>query len=195
MHIVFITRCYKPTNIQIIKNNLKEVFSSSSEHTYQQYLVVDMTHGEKQEDFNAFKDNVTSVWFTYQKVDRYNYDGVDKVVSTINKENTFIYVLDDDNLIKDNFLHIFDNYNNEDMIVFPDDDPVCYHYGDEICEGGLDLCNYITKLETMKQLKFYDGRESASSDGRFAVKVLKSQKKMLYLKDAFVIYGTLPKPE
>lgn len=193
MHIVFITRCYKPTNIQKIKDNLKEVFSKQTNFTYQQYLVVDMTHGGTEDQFNFFKDDLTHVQFAYEKIDQYNCNYIDLLVDKINKENTFVYILDDDNLIKKEFLNIFNNYNNEDMIIFHNDGHNCYKDG-IIRVGGIDMCNFITKLQTMKQIKFYDGEDSYSCDGRFAVKVLKSQKKILYLKDSCVIYGALSKP-
>ena len=118
MKIIFITRCYKPTNLQAIKDNLKEVFYKQSEHSYVQYLLVDMSYGEKEQAFKCFEDEHTKTYFIYEKKDYYNNSGIDQLLKKINEDqNDWVYVLDDDNFINKDILKAFDSYLDEDVIL------------------------------------------------------------------------------
>lgn len=180
MNVVFITRCYKPTNIQRIKDNLKSIFEKQDNISYVQYLLVDLTYNEPQQNFKVFEDEHTRVHFTYYKKDHYNNFGIDQLVSTIKgDQNTWIYFLDDDNFITNDFPKIFDNYQGEDVLVVNNNAlrftslPVI---GKVI--GNIDISNYVVKLNVMKKNNMYvEGKKSYSADGAFFENLLKHQYK------------------
>lgn len=194
MNIIFVTRCYKPTNLQAIKDNLKEVFQGQTEHSYVQYLLVDMSYGQKEQAFYKLEDEHTKVNFIYNKQDYYNNSSIDQLANRLHEDqNSWLYVLDDDNLINKNFLNVFNDYKGEDVLV------VDSNYlrfltlptaGRVI--GAVDYCNYIVKLNVKKQIKLIQqGEKSYQTDGRFFLHLMQKQYKFKFThqvvvkKDAF----------
>lgn len=197
MKTVFITRCYKPTNLQRIKQNLKSVFANQDKHSYVQYLLVDMSYGEKQQNFKCFEDEHTIIHFTYNKKDYYNNAGIDEVIQSIeDDQNTFVFVLDDDNLIDNNFLTVYDNYQGEDILFvncqrFKITPPVVV--GKVV--GKVDTSNYIVKLKVRKQTPIYvEGEKSYPADGRFFQNLLKKQYTIKYLCYKVTTYAAMNRP-
>lgn len=197
MNIIFVTRCYKPKNIQAIKDNLKEVFSKQTEHSYVQYLLVDMSYNQPEQNFKCFEDEHTKVVFTYNKKDYYNQFGMDQLVRSIpDDQNSWVYFLDDDNLINNNFLNIFNNYQGEDFIIV---NSSCMMIQVPLTVGRIisrvDLSNYIVKLALKKENDFYEeGKSSYAADGRFLENIIKKRYKHKYIKDVVVHYSALQRP-
>ena len=194
MNIIFITRCYKPTNLQQSKDNLREVFANQVEHTYVQYLLVDMSYGETEEHFKCFEDENTKVVFIYNKKDYYNNYGIDQVVNSIeDDQNTWIYVFDDDNLLNKDFINIFDEYEGEEVLVVNWNKPHCT-VGNVV--GKVDTCNYIVKLRVRKETPvYYEGFKSYPADGVFFENLMKKQYKIKYTTHYNVItYAALKRP-
>ena len=180
MNIIFITRCYKPTNIQKVKQNLKNIFSAQTKHNYVQYLLVDMSYNQTEDSFKCFEDEQTKVVFTYNKIDHYNCFGIDQLVKTIEgDQNTWIYFLDDDNFITENFLNIFNNYQGEDVLVVNNNALrfTCLPVIGKVI-GRIDISNYVVKLKVMKDNRFYiEGNKSYEADGAFFENLLKGNYK------------------
>lgn len=178
MNIVFITRCYKPTNIQAIKDNIKEVFSNQEEHNYTQYLLVDLSYNQLQENFKCFEDDKTKVVFTYNKRDHYNSYGISQLIKTLEgDQNTWVYILDDDNFILKDFLTVFSKQSNEDVLVV-NNNALKFTSLPAIGKviGNIDVSNYIVKLNVFKDNSFFvEGRKSYQSDGLFFENLLKKQ--------------------
>ena len=69
MNFIFITRCYKPINIDKVKESIRLVFKKTK-HTYRHIILVDMTHinGYTEDDYSKFKDDeLTELHFVYKK--------------------------------------------------------------------------------------------------------------------------------
>lgn len=197
MNIIFITRCYKPTNIQRIKDNLLEVFSNQDKISYIQYLLVDLSYNEPQQNFKCFEDEHTKVHFTYQKKDYYNTFGIDQIVQAVSSDqNSWVYILDDDNLITKNFLSIFDNYQGEEVLL-ADNNAYRYVYPPEIGKviGKIDMSNYVVKLNIFKDNHIYiEGNKSYQSDGAYFELLLKKQYKVKCTKQYIVTKSALSRP-
>lgn len=199
MHFIFLTRCYRTTNIDTIKKNIFALFASQSKHTYQQELIVDMTHGQNKDDFIAFADEHTHITLVYTKDDndKYMYKVIDKVVETLDIENAFTYMLDDDNILKSNFLEVLDDYHDEDAIVFKFENnlkmgtPAAIIMG---CVGYIDCGSFIVRLPIMKQFKIGNEESSWEADGRFMQKLLDSGCRVRFLDKKLAYYNALPKP-
>lgn len=197
MKVIFVTRCYKPTNIQRIKDNLKQVFSAQTEHSYIQYLLVDMSYGQSEQSFKCFEDEHTVVLFTYEKKDYYNTFGIDQLINSIkDQQNVWVYFLDDDNFINQNFLTIFNNYQGEDVFVVNSNR---LSFNKPLTVGNvvskIDLCNYIVTLKVKKENNFYkENQLSYASDGRFFENLLKKQYKIKYLNQRVVTKDAMKRP-
>ena len=197
MNVIFVTRCYKPTNLQAIKDNLKEVFAKQTEHSYVHYLVVDMSYDEKQKTFNQFADEHTKVFFVYNKKDYYNNWGMDQLFKRLEgDQNTWVYVMDDDNLINSDFLKALDSYTDEDVLVVNSN-----HFSyqaplpiDKIV-GYIDTSSYIVKLKARKEVPVYvEGQISYAADGRFFENLAKKQYKIRYTGIKALTKSALKRP-
>ena len=186
MHFTFITRCMEPTNLQQIKNKIAEVFSKQTEHSYTHLILVDLTHGEVEQHFKDFADDITQVHFVHQKnkEDRHICEGVDKMLENYSPNFiSYVYMLDDDNLIKDNFLDIVPEINPEtdDIIIFRVQHHPYWGNEDIIMKrqsalGVLDWSCVLTKLTVMKQEKVFNPPRPRQADGRFVTKLLLKKK-------------------
>lgn len=198
MNIIFITRCYKPTNLQVIKDNLKEVFYNQSDHTYVHYLLVDMSYGENEQAFKCFEDEHTKTYFTYNKKDHYNNSGIDQLLKTINgDQNDWVYVLDDDNNITKDILRAFENYQNEDVIIVNSNlIRVSIPLVPGKIVGKSDTANYIVKLRVRKETPIYiEGQKSYSADGKFLQNLVLKGYKLKNRTDLIVTkYRALSRP-
>ena len=199
MHFIFLTRCYRPTNIATIKKNIEDTFKGS-EHSYLHVILVDLTHGENQETFTPFVDNNTLIGLVSSKApnDTQMTIGMDDILNMINSNTSYVYILDDDNLLHKDFLSICEDCDDEDAVVFKivgrpelgnpsimNMHPVCH----------IDWANYITKLGTMKKLKIYHGGTSSlCEDGLFFLKLMQNKCKIKFVNKEIAFYNRLPKP-
>ena len=202
MNIVFITRCFKPTNLEAIKARLKEVFSGTA-HTYRHFIVVDMTRAESTAPFADFCDPNTTVVFSNEKpqADEYNTKAIDEVLATYyTPHETFVYILDDDNTISEDFLRVCDFCEHNagaDALVFqigsrPELGQRFIKPGEAI--GKIDWANFVTRLEVMKRLKIFTGTDSQTADGQFFNRMLERDAAILYVDEPLCFYNALPKP-
>jgi hypothetical protein len=209
MHCIFITRCYKATNIQTIKENLKEVFNGSK-HDYELTLICDLTHGASKEDFDVYSDKKTSytIWLKEQ-TDVYCTKNIDLALSMFYDEDmppyyvpekSYVYILDDDNQITPDFLAALDACEDgePDVVVFK----VYGHpqWGeisilDQNAVGKIDWANMLVRLDVMRRLKVYTlGADSQKSDGLFFEKMKKDGCTIKFLNQICGRYNALPKP-
>lgn len=192
MHFLFLTRCYKTTNLQTIKDDIKAVFDNS-EHTYELALLVDLSHGQNEDQFKAFEDDKTTVHFVHHKKDTYMYEDSDDYLATVDKDedNTYVYFLDDDNTIKSDLLHVFDTSDNVDMIIFKLEGRA---WGNKGCTiGNVDIGNYITKLKVIKKVKI-GYSDSHVADGHFVETIRKNKYSIVYIDKSLGYYNKLPRP-
>lgn len=193
MHFIFLTRCYNPVNLAKIKDDIKRLFIGK-EHTYEHLIVVDLTHGASRDDFTEFADDVTKVFFTEQKPpnDTQNVFGMNEAISTVITDG-YVYVLDDDNTLHQYFLDICNDCHGEDVIVFkiigrPDlGNPCTLHILKRI-----DWANFITKLDTMKNLKI-DVGDNRNEDALFFTKMSQHKCKIKFVNKMIAYYNALPR--
>lgn len=193
MHFIFLTRCYNPVNLAKIKDDIKRLFIGK-EHTYEHLIVVDLTHGASRDDFTEFADDVTKVFFTDQKPpnDTQNVFGMNEAISTVTTDG-YVYVLDDDNTLHQYFLDICNDCHGEDAIVFkiigrPDlGNPCTLHILKRI-----DWANFITKLDTMKNLKI-DVGDNRNEDALFFTKMSQHKCKIKFVNKMIAYYNALPR--
>lgn len=191
MHFIFLTRCFKPDNIQAIKDSIKSTFESHDEHTYKHVLLVDMSHTEAKEDqFDCFVDNYTDVHYVRKKKDHYMYNDVSDYLETVEDREAYVYLLDDDNIIKPDFIKVCDTSENVDLIIFKLDDHE--QWGKKGCgSGSVDIGNYITKLSILKKYKFDTNESSRCADGRFVERLRENKCSIIYINEYLGYYNKL----
>ena len=203
MNFIFITRCYKPTNIGEVKESIRRVFKKTK-HTYRHIIVVDMTHnnGFKEDDYRPFKyDGLTELHFVYKKQenDEWLDIAMDNLLEHMKDDGSYVYLLDDDNILHPNFLDVCDNMDgNEDAVVFRVDGlrqmgmPIIMH---TYAVGLVDWSNFITKIGKMQILKLYHGGNTGrGEDGLFFEKLKLSNSKIKFLDMVCAYYNRLPRP-
>lgn len=161
MNFTFLTRCYRPDNIDKVKQSISSVFNNAV-HTYRHIILVDLTHGTDRHLFDGFADQHTSIFYVEGKNDNDSQctEGMDRTLAQLEPvcENDYIYILDDDNLLHPDFLSIADDCDGADAVVFRiigrptlGTSEIMFTYP----VGHIDWANYVTKLATMKRIKVY----------------------------------------
>ena len=213
MHCIFITRCYKATNIQTIKDNLKEVFKGSK-YTYEHRLIVDATRlNNWLEEFGKYHLDCflpSTIYHEKRPKDEYNTFGIDEFISgawdswfiqkKMEKGGVYVYILDDDNQITPDFLAALDacEDGDPDAVVFkvyrhPQWGDISILDHDAI--GKIDWANMLIRLDVMKRLKVYTlGADSQKSDGLFFEKMKREGCAIKFLNQICGRYNALPKP-
>lgn len=104
MTFCIITRTHKTDTIQILKDNIKQVFGEKKNYVH--YIICDTTGGVSKEQFKKFADEKTALWFVTEetKKDKYCAYNIDELVRTLKwNDDYWIYILDHDNLLRKNF--------------------------------------------------------------------------------------------
>ena len=199
MHFTIITRCFEPNTLQQIKENVANVFSKQTEHDYTNLILVDLTHGEVEQHFKNFADEKTKVYFVYQKdkEDRHICEGVDRMLENYNEQG-YVYMLDDDNLLRENFLDVVKEIDptTDDVVLFRVQDHPCWAVEEKIKRRKdafciVDWSCILTKLNVMKDLKVFVPKTPRQADGRFINKVLRSDYNIKYLTNIYGVYNIL----
>lgn len=202
MNFFFLTRCYQPGNIQRIKDNLAEVFAGSG-HGYRQCIVADLTHGATGADFCPFIDDNTEASFTFKKPekDTQNTYGMNYAILHIAREDEYIYVLDDDNLLHPRFPEVAEKAENSDFfdaVVFkiegrPELGNLIMQVENAV--GRIDWANFITKGETMKRVGLKDCLyPPRCEDGIFFSKLLAcGHYHIKWVDEVLAYYNKLPR--
>lgn len=208
MHCIFITRCYKATNIQTIKENLKDVLHVDGvrRHTYTHIILADLTRGgmsvEDVIDFDDFRQTISLITAEKAHRDEYQTQAIDYYLEQIdvNGALTFVYILDDDNQITPDFLNALDacEEGDPDAVVFkvyghPQWGDISILDHDAI--GNIDWANMLVRLDVMRRLKVYTlGADSQKSDGLFFEKMKRDGCAIKFLNQICGRYNALPKP-
>ena len=176
-----------------------------SEHTYIHIIVVDLSHGYLISDFSQLNDRNTRVCFVSGREDKDIQDtiGIDKAVNNriasmmFKPEDSYVYILDDDNLPHPDFLRVANYISGEDAIVFklvgrPELGNASI-MNERSSIGYIDWANFITKLTTMRKLGVYDKDGTRCEDGIFFQKLKDNNCFFKFVEETLGYYNRLPR--
>jgi hypothetical protein len=196
MHFTFITRSFTPVNLPTIKDNIRDIFKDS-EHTYTHIILADLTHEDQRgQSFDNLEDGNTIVRFTESKLpeDTQNCQGMDEAIATV-KDDDYIYVLDDDNILHPDFLTVAQYCNGEDAIVFKLENISVLGNPDMVKGdpmGKVDWANFVSKASTMKKLKVYPGGHRCE-DGMYFRRMMADNCTFRFVDKVLAYYNKLPR--
>lgn len=202
--IIILTRCYKTTNLQAIKQNLQNVLGKHNVD-YIHLLICDLTKGTKQEQFAKFEDDKTQLYFVANKRigDTYCSFNIDQALDTLKVEG-YVYLLDDDNLLGENFYQVEKYFNEETPVVVINvmiknrtcgfNGTVKYALRPGYVVGHIDAANFIVHTSVYKQIKFGNAINSQQSDGRFFEHIIQNKYNIVYTNECYGYYNALVKP-
>ena len=204
MKCLFLTRCYKTTNLKRIQENLESVFRHT-DHTYRHIILADLTHGTDIDEFQQYS-LVSGVYPIVKKPskDEYCTQAIDDCLYLIGDDvsNTCVYVLDDDNLILPEFLAALDRAERTgaEVVVFKVEGHPDWGNKEDMkysAVGKIDWSNYITSLFYMKHIGVYNpNANSHDADGVFfdALNNEFNIGNIEYMDKICGCYNALPKP-
>lgn len=171
MHFTIITRCSRPDNLEAVQDSIRNVFGLT-EHTYQHILIVDCTGPYKDSDYKQFADKEDKVSYVYSKTgeDKFMASDIDTALIAFNVPNdSYVYILDDDNILHPDFLDVCKEISDEDIIVFKVKGRPAWGRSDiGNAIRHIDWANFITRADAMKRVKvFRSGKKSSEIDGNF----------------------------
>lgn len=200
MNFIFVTRCYKPTNLQYVKKSIADVFYGT-EHTYEHIIIVDMSYGTPYQIFKQYNDEHTTVFYAPTKYDNDEWmsDWVDKIIQHVGSPQDYVFILDDDNRLHPNFLGVVDECDGSDVIVFkiegrPNLGNKELMYASSPV-GYIDWANFITKVAAMREFHIYHGGKSGvCEDSLFFLKMKTHGCSFKFVDSVFAFYNALPRP-
>lgn len=201
---VFLTRVTRIQNVQKIKDHLQKIFSEALSVDYQHILLPDLTVANKKEDFEQFKDQKTSLYFIEQKVpnDKYAAYNIDDCIQTIPKdEDCWIYILDDDNTVTNDFAELAEHCNSQKpVVVFNIKMPRINNGFDGTIYPPLeytkalfhiDSANYLIHRSVFEKCKHGNEIKSDWHDGIFMQKVLYYKYPIEYVNKVYSFHNGL----
>ncbi len=97
--------------------------------------------------------NYIKIYYDKSDINSYGYNLINKIIKSIINENSFIYLLDDDNILHENFNILYKLINEKEIIIFnqfinyKDFTNSKYRYAsiDNVKIGSIDAAQYIIK--------------------------------------------------
>lgn len=135
-----ITPCSRPQNLQKIKENIEQIVTV----TYDWYIIFD----DKTDMINIISDNVK----VFKNNQSGNFGNKERNIGLKYKDDyKFVYFLDDDNLLHDNFMELF-NYIDEisDIYVFNQENRLQSGTNKVCSENQIDTACFLIKSSIIK---------------------------------------------
>ena len=192
MTFCIITRTHKTDTIQILKDNIKKVFGQKQNYVH--YIICDLTGGVTRDQFELYEDEHTKLYFVsaMTKRDKYCTHNIDDLIESLKgHEDYWIYILDHDNLLKNNFPAL-ENFCNKDypVVVFNiQTAPIWKGFDGTInkpFEQGKIVCyvnsaNYIAHISVFEKCKHGNTKYSQLHDGIWMEQVVHYNYPIKYL--------------
>ena len=202
MTFVIITRTNKTDTIPILKSNIKKVFGQKKNYIH--YIICDLTGGVSKEDFRKYEDEKTALWFVDKttKRDKYCTHNIDDLIATLKwSDDYWIYILDHDNLLRNNFTELEQYCNKQTpVLVFNIQTAPIWKEFDGIIKKpfvqGKALCyvnsaNYLAHVSVFDKCKHGSTLHSQIHDGLWMEQVLYYKIPIKYLNQFYGYHNAL----
>lgn len=194
--VVFITRVSRMNKIEQLNKQISEVLDGSK-FTWKQFLIFDLTKvGQVDWDMIKRLDNVISFSVDEKpENDSYLNFAIDSAARSIEDKNTWIYILDDDNMLLPEFKDLaWDLDANYPITVFNIKMPAIGNGFDGTIKAPLeygkalfhiDSANYIVQRKVFDQIEHKNQIQSKWHDGIFIQKALKIKIPIKYVNKVY----------
>jgi hypothetical protein len=173
-----ITACSRPQNLNIIKKNIEDIVKIS----YDWYIIYDQKTDPvyiESENIKLYKNNDPSAFGNGEKSWGLKFKD----------DYEFVYFLDDDNLLHENFMELF-NYidDTSDIYIFNQKDRMQSGTDKGCTEGRIDTACFLMRTRIIGDLEWHPFDYGA--DGRF-VGCLQDKNVVKFIPKVFCTYNVL----
>lgn len=202
MTFCIITRTHKTNTIQILKDDIKNVFGQKKNYIH--YIICDTTAGVSKEEFEKFADERTKLWFVDEttKKDRFCTCNIDELIATLKGHDDYwVYILDHDNLLRDNFPQLEQYCNKETpVLVFNiETKPIWAGFDGTVKApfvSGRIVCyvnsaNYLAHISVFEKCKHGSIEHSQLHDGLWMQQVVDNKILIKYINQYFGYHNAI----
>ena len=207
MTFCIITRTHKTDTIQIIKDDIKRVFQKAGKDNYVHCIICDLTGGVSEEQFEKFADEKTELYYVDKESkvpkDTFCAYSIDVLARNLEKQHKdyWIYILDHDNLLKDNFPDL-QQYCDEKtpILMFDIETPrVSQDFDGKIYKPfkykeaifHVNSANYLTHISVFEKCGHGNNVYSGWHDGFFIQKALYNKIPIKYLSGYYGYHNAI----
>lgn len=147
--------------------------------------------------------NITKILYKNKKTDMTNYGALNNIFNTQIKEDTYIHIIDDDNIIYPNYLHEINNIINQNKNLefilyhqaYADSNIRMYAKTKDIKQGHIDTAQVCFKYNLVQNTRF---KQIYTADGIFYQelfnKIKQDKTKWICLNKVLSYYNYLVHP-
>ena len=194
MKLEILTRCTRPENLLRIRQSILNV---TTDHNITWRIIFDVSSVISVDSDILYELDSSWIWKHFIKgvPEDMGHDMLNQVISQID-DDSWIYVLDDDNILHENFSRVFELIQefNPDGLIFSQ------HVGgkdfsgldirvaapENVCVGKIDMAQFMVKKTLLGESKFVSNKYEA--DGILITELYENNKDKFLIKNEVLCY-------